>query len=151
LIALLIISFHWYFLELWSAKSGSIAGHLEGLQLLSRNLQGLQLPSGNLEAEIQSLGFAESGWVLIFVNFGIFALFVMIGFHLYIQFLCARLLRSNFDRKQYVGAVEGLNFSAFLASFNLPVIMIFPVYFLLAIFSAVLCAMASKNGIGLKS
>jgi len=141
LISLLLASFHWYFIELWSAKSGSIAGHLEGLQLLS----------GNPEAKIQSGGFAESGWILLFVNFGGGALIVMLGFHLYIHLLCSRMLRSAGSCKQYIGAVEGLNFSALVASFNLPVLMIFPVYFLLAIFSAVLCGVAGKHGIGLKS
>lgn len=141
LISLLLVSFRWYFIELWSAKSGSIAGHLEGFQLLSVN------PN----AKLQSGGFAESGWILLFKNFGIFALLVMLGFHLYIHLLCSRTLRSAYGYKQYIGAVEGLNFSALFASFNLPVLMIFPVYFLLAIFSAVLCGVAEKNGIGLKS
>lgn len=140
LISLLLASFHWYFIELWSAKSGSIAGHLEGLQLLT----------GNPEAQLQSGGFAESGWILLFKNFGIFALTVMLAFHLYIHLLCSRTLRSTYCDKQYIGAVEGLNFSALVASFNLPVLMIFPVYFLLAIFSAVLCGVAEKHGIGLK-
>lgn len=141
LISLLITSFHWYFIELWSAKSGSIAGHLEGLQLLK----------GNPEAQLQSGGFAESGWILLLKNFGIFALIVLLAFHLYIHLLCSRTLRSAYGCKQYTGAVEGLNFSALVASFNLPVLMIFPVYFLLAIFSAVLCGVAEKHGIGLKS
>lgn len=149
LISLLLASFHWYFIELWSAKSGSIAGHLDGLQLLSGSTSGGA--SGNIDAQFQSRGFAESGWILLFKNFGMFALIVMLSFHLYIHFLCSSMLRSAFNRKQYVGAVEGLNFSALVASFNLPVLMIFPVYFLLAIFSAVLCGLAGKNGIGLKS
>lgn len=106
------------------------------------DLEGLQLQSG---------GFVESGWILLFKNFGIFALTVMLAFHLYIHLLCSRTLRSTYGDKQYIGAVEGLNFSALVASFNLPVLMIFPVYFLLAIFSAVLCGVAGKHGIGLKS
>lgn len=149
LISLLLASFHWYFIELWSAKSGSIAGHLEGVQLLLGNPEAKLL--GNPEAKLQSGGFAESGWILLFKNFGIFALIVMLAFHLYIHLLCSRTLRSAYGNKQYIGSVEGLNFSAFVASFNLPVLMIFPVYFLLAIFSAVLCGVVVKNGIGLKS
>jgi hypothetical protein len=138
LISLLLASFHWYFIELWSAKSGSIAGHLEGVQLLL----------GNPVAKLQGGGFAESGWIFLFKNFGIFALIVMLGFHLYVHLLCSRTLRSADSNKQYIGAVEGLNFSALVASFNLPVLMIFPVYFLLAIFSAVLCGIAGKHRIG---
>lgn len=141
LISLLLASFHWYFIELWSAKSESIAGHLDGVQLLL----------GSADAQFQSGGFAESGWILLFKNFGIFALIVMLGFHLYIHLLCSRTLQSADSCKQYIGAVEGLNFSALVASFNLPVLMIFPVYFLLAIFSAVLCGVAGKYGVGFKS
>jgi hypothetical protein len=141
LIALLMVSFHWYFFELWSAKSGSIDGHLEGLQLLS----------GSLAAKLHGEGFAESGWILLFKNFGIFALLTMLGYHTYIQFVCSRMLRLDSKHKQYIGSVEGLNFAAFIASFNLPVLMIFPVYFLLSIFSAVLFGLAGKLGIGYKS
>jgi len=148
LITLLLASFHWYFIELWSAKSGSVTGHLEGVKLLLGNPE---VNLGNPEVKIQGGGFAESGWILLFKNFGIFALFVMLGFHLYIHLLCSRMLRSTDSNRQYIGAVEGLNFSALVASFNLPVLMIFPVYFLLAIFSAVLCGAAGKHGIGLKS
>ena len=139
LISLLLISFHRYFFELWSAKSGSIALHLEGLKLLSG---GFAEKSG---------GFAESGWILLLNNFGIFTLLVMLGFHLYIHLLCLRTIRSGYSYKQYIGAVEGLNFSAFVASFNLPVLMIFPIYFLLAIFSAVLCGVAGNYDIRIKS
>lgn len=140
MLMLLLVAFHWYFLELWSAKLGSIAGHMDGLQIIFGN-------DGGLQGE----NFAESGWILLFKNFGIFALLVIFGFHLYIHFLCMRTLHSVYGYRQYVGAVEGLNFSAFFASFNLPVLMIFPVYFLLAIFSAILCGVAGGNGVGLKS
>jgi hypothetical protein len=141
LIALLVFAFRWYFLELWSAKSGSIAGHLEGLPFFS----------GHPWAKLESGGFAESGWILIFKNFGLLTFLILFCFHIYIQLLCVRMLNAGLDNSQYIGAVEGLNFSAFLASFNLPVLMMFPVYFLLAIFSASLCGMAAKNGIRLKS
>lgn len=135
MLALLLFAFRWYFHELFSAKSGSIAGHIGSVSILA----------GDQGAKLESGGFAESGWVLIIKNFGFPAVFLMLGLHTYVYFLCRRFLKVISHSKRFVGATDGLNFSALVASINLPVIMIFPVYLLLALFSAILLNMAEKS------
>lgn len=135
MLALLLFAFRWYFHELFSAKSGSIAGHIGSVSILA----------GDQGAKIESGGFAESGWVLIIKNFGVPAFFLMLGLHTYVYFLCRRFLKAISHDKKFVGATDGLNFSALVSSINLPAIMIFPVYLLLALFSAILLNMADKS------
>jgi hypothetical protein len=137
---LLILTFRWQLHELWLAKSGSIQGHLEGFESLSQIDDWLD-PS-------PSRGFSESGVLLIFNNFSPPVLIGWLVFHVITFVACRRLLASADpdNMRPFVGAVEGLNFSAFIASFNLPVIMIFPVYLLLAIFSAAVLGLNEKIG-----
>lgn len=140
LILLLILVFRWQFHELWLAKSGSIQGHLEGFNSLVQTEDWLD-PS-------PSRGFSESGFLLIFNNFPIPVLIGWIVFHTIIFLACRRLLvrADTAAVHPFIGAVDGLNFSAFVASFNLPVIMIFPVYLLLAIFAAAVLGLDEKTG-----
>lgn len=126
LLFLLTAAFLWQFKELWQAKSGSIAGHMEGLSLLAG-----ERISG------QST-FAESGWILVYMNFGLLSILILWLFHVFIFFACIRAFKYNTVSKSFAGAVEGLNMSAFVASFNVPVLIMFPVYFLLAIFAGIL-------------
>ena len=132
-IALIILTFRFQFHELWQQKSGSISAHLDGFNGLSFSA-----------ASDKGGGFAESGYVLVYNNFGLIALVIILVFHGITFFACRRQLvrQTSAGLNPFVGAVDGLNFSAAVASLNLPVIMIFPVYLLLALFAAIVIGLA---------
>jgi hypothetical protein len=135
LLSLLVLAFRWQFHELWLAKSGSIAGHVEGFNNAANNTLG------------PNPGFSESGLLLLFNNFAPPVLAGILLFHV-LTFLACRRLLGDLNApylRPFAGAVEGLNFSAFVASLNLPVIMIFPVYLLLALFSAIVIGLAETS------
>ncbi len=133
LIALIILTFRFQFHELWQQKSDSISAHLDGFNGLSSSV-----------ASAKGGGFAESGYVLVYNNFGLIALVIILIFHGITFFACRRQLvrQASAGLNPFVGAVDGLNFSAAVASLNLPVIMIFPVYLLLALFAAIVIGLA---------
>lgn len=140
MLALLAFCFRWQFQRLWQEKTGSIAGHVKGLSTLTGQATNQALP-------VSVGGFAESGWILLYVNFGVAAVLVLLLFHGAIFMACRRLLLST-NRPlsiPLVGATDGLNFSAVVAMLNLPVIMIFPVYMLLALFGAIVLSLAERN------
>lgn len=133
LIALIILTFRFQLHELWQQKSGSISAHLDGFNGLSSSV-----------ASAKGGGFTESGYVLVYNNFGLIALVIILIFHGITFFACRRQLvrQTSAGLNPFVGAVDGLNFSAAVASLNLPVIMIFPVYLLLALFAAIVIGLA---------
>lgn len=138
LLALLVLAFRWQFQELWLAKSGSIAGHLGGLEEIAQ--------ASSLLDPSPSRGFTESGLLLLFNNFAPSVLAGILLFHALTFLACRRLLtEQNPALTSFVGSVDGLNFSALVASLNLPVIMIFPVYLLLALFSAIVIGLAETS------
>lgn len=137
-ICLSIITFRWYFHELWLAKAGSIAIHLESIG---------DFVQGNGKTSSTSNEFTESGWLLIYKNFGIVVLSGIILFHVHTFWACHNLLKKKtHPHASFIGAVEGLNLSALIASFNLPVIMIFPIYMLLGLFSAAVIQLNKPSG-----
>lgn len=142
LIALIILTFRFQFHELWQQKSGSISAHLDGFNGLSSSVASASLSSS--VASAKGGGFAESGYVLVYNNFGLIALIIILIFHGITFFACRRQLvrQTSAGLNPFVGAVDGLNFSAAVASLNLPVIMIFPVYLLLALFAAIVIGLA---------
>ena len=160
-IALIILTFRFQFHELWQQKSGSISAHLDGFNGLSFSVNGLSSSVNSLSSSVNGLsssvnslsssaasdkggGFAESGYVLVYNNFGLIALVIILVVHGITFFACRRQLvrQTSAGLNPFVGAVDGLNFSAAVASLNLPVIMIFPVYLLLALFAAIVIGLA---------
>ena len=120
--------------QLWSFKSESIDGHLEGLKhfidLGVLNLVGFQ-PSGE---------FAETGYLSFLYNFGMPIFIIVLAFHLKVLFACRAILlegTSSREMRVFTGAAQGLTISVLLANFNLPPIVYPPVYLMVVIFSAI--------------
>lgn len=120
-------------------KSESIQLHVEGFEKL------LQLGVVTLGGLYPNDTFAESGYVLLLINLGLPVLVLLIVQHLATFYACHKLMKKEGPERTFAGATEGLIFSVLLFNLNLPVIIISPVYLVLAIFSAVTLSMATQR------
>ncbi len=127
-----------YFIDqinyLWFFKGDSIDSHIEGWNKL-KDL-GLLTLSGFYPLD----AFAESGFLLLLYNFGAPILIIVVALHVATLLACRVILvrsASSREMQAFAGAAEGLNISVLLASINLPVIIVSPVYLFVAILSAI--------------
>lgn len=142
LVTLAYINLLEHLVDLWWFKADSIEGHLEGWRKLEE-LDVLTL-SGFFPLDT----FAESGFLLLFYNFGLPGLVIVVSLHLITLRACHRILRRKGEYSDTIralaGATEGLTVSALLASINLPIMIISPVYLLVAVLSALVLQQATR-------
>ena len=124
-----------HLIDLWWFKTDSIEGHFEGWRKLED--VGVLALSGFFPLDT----FAESGFLLLLYNFGLPVLVIVVALHLATLRACHLIFRRRGEysdtMRALAGATEGLTVSALLASMNLPIVIVSPVYLLVAILSAV--------------
>ena len=126
----------------WNFKAGSIAGHLKGLEYFK------ELGTINILGLSPLNMFAECGYLFLLYNFGVFALIIILAFHLRVLFVCHAINSKNTESREllnFTGATQGLTISVLIANFNYPAIIYPPVYLMVVVFSAIAIRQASNT------